>query len=193
MRYTSILLILMVVFSGGLLGQSQAFPEVNTKIAFINSTAILQGTAEGKQQLGTLEQFIAERRSRLETQNQELDQIKRQYNSQARMLNPATAAEMQKTITEKERSIRRLQEDMELEVTNRRNEVLNGMSAKIQEVVAEYAQANNYGVVFLENPNLPFYSPALDITASIIQAYDQKHPVAAAAGTSQTAPQNPAP
>jgi len=192
MRYTLTILILLFVISGGaVLAQAQTIPEISTKIAFINSTAILQGTAEGKKELGTLEAYIAERRTKLETEGRELEQIKQQYNSQSRMLNPATAAEMQQTITDKERSITRLQEDMELEVTNRRNSVLNVISTKIQVVVTEYAQTNGYGVVFLENPNLPFYSPALDITASIIQAYDQKHPVEGAAAQPATA--TPAP
>jgi len=191
MRYMKIYLVLLFILVSGawVVAQTQTapaagVPAVTAKIGFIDSTAILQGTAEGKQQLADLEAYVTERRKKLEEATQELEQIRRQYTSQARMFNPATAAEMQKTITDKEKNLRRMQEDMELDVTSHRNEVLNTMSQKIQAVVAEYAQANSYDIIFLENPNIPYFSPALDLTASIIQAYDKKHPVgSAAAGT----------
>ena len=76
MRYTAIILILLFVLSGGgLWAQATTIPDVSTKFAFINSTAILQGTAEGKKELGELEGFINDRRTKLETESKELDQI----------------------------------------------------------------------------------------------------------------------
>ncbi|GAB4232926.1 MAG: hypothetical protein Kow00109_05480 [Acidobacteriota bacterium] len=152
-----------------------------TKIAFINTTAVLQGTEEGKKDLAALDQFIAEKRQALEQQQQELNELKSQYDRQYRLLNPDTAAEMQRAITDKERKLARAQEDAQLEIEQRRDDVLTRMGEKIQAVIAEYAQQNGIGAVFLLTPGLPYYSEELDITADIIRLYNEKHPVAGAA------------
>ncbi|UCF36776.1 MAG: OmpH family outer membrane protein [Acidobacteriota bacterium] len=176
-RMTSVLLLLtLVLFSGAAVAQ-----EIATKIAFVNTTEILQGTAEGKAELAAMEQYVSSTRSELGGQNAELEDLKKTYNSQMRMLNPDTAAEMQRQISEKERTLRRAQEDLELEATQRQNQLLNKMSQKIRAVIAEYAEQNGYGAVFLDSPSMPFYAETLNITGTIIQIYDQKNPVAAPA------------
>jgi len=166
-----------------------------TKIAFINTTAVLQGTAEGKKELTALEAFVNERQKKLEDEQTKLQELRQQYDSQSRMLNPDTAAEMQRSISEKERTVRRAQEDLEMDINRRRTEVLTRMSEKIQAVIAEYAETNGLGAVFMETPTLPFFAPGLDITADIIKLYDQKNPVADAAAAPASggtaAPQNP--
>lgn len=168
----------------------QGDQRATTRIAFVNTSAILQGTGEGRRELSSLEEFINERQRSLETETNELEELRRQYDSQFRMLNPDTASEMRRTITEKERRLQRSQEDIELDINRRRNELLTKMSDKIQAVIAEYAQQNGFGAVFMESPSLPYYSPALDITEEIIRVYDEKYPVPGAPGT-PTPPESP--
>lgn len=179
--YLMIALVTAVFASGftSVAGQGAALGEV--KIGFINTSAILQGTAEGKQVLQGFESFVASKRKELETLSTELDTLRRDYNSKLNMLNPTTAAEMQRTIAEKDRALRRRQEDMEGEVNQRQSETLAQMSEKIQTVVVEYAEQNGFGVVFMQTPNLPYFSPALDLTATIIRVYDEKNPAGGAA------------
>lgn len=162
-----------------------------TKLAVVNTLAILQGTAEGKQQLAGLEAFRAQRQQEIQTQSSELQALQQQYQSQARMLNPSTASEMQAEIGQKERQLRRLQEDAELEFNRRQNESLSRVSEKIQVVITEYAEQNGFGAVFTQGPSLPYFAPALDITATIIRIYDEKYPVPGASATTGTTSQNP--
>jgi Skp family chaperone for outer membrane proteins len=152
-----------------------------TRVAFVNSTEVLQGTAEGRQALADLEKLFNQKQSELATRQTELDTLRREYDSKFRMLNPETLAEMQRAITEKDRQLTRAREDVEAEVSQRQNDLLARMSEKIQAVIAEYAERNGIGVVFLEAPSLPYFAEKLDITAEIIKAYDAKHPAAAAA------------
>lgn len=171
----------------------QAATATEARLAFVNTTAILQGTAEGKKELAALEAYISEQEQSLESQTSELAELRRQYDSQVRMLNPETAAEMQRTIQEKERRVRRAQEDVEMDITRRRNELLGRMSEKIQAVIAEYAQQEGLGAVFLETPALPYFAASLDITAEIIGVYDQKNPVAGEVAPATTPASSPSP
>ena len=58
--------------------------------------------------------------------------------------------------------------------------VVQAEDDKIQALIAEYAQQNGFGAIFLQSPSLPYFSPALDITANVIKIYDEKYPVAGA-------------
>ncbi len=159
-----------------------------TKFAFVNTLAILQGTAEGRKELQGIEAFKNEKQQAIQTQSEELQALRQQYDSQSRMLNPDTAAEMEREIATKDRQLRRLQEDSEFDLNRRQNELLTRMSEKIQALIADYAEKNGIGVVFLQNPSLPYFSPELDITAEIIKIYDEKNPVA---GAQPPAPASP--
>jgi Skp family chaperone for outer membrane proteins len=171
------LCLIQMAMSITVLGAQDAH-QAGTKFAFVNTLAILQGTAEGRQELQKIETFKNEKQQAIQTQSEELQALRQQYDSQARMLNPDTAAEMEREITNKDRQLRRLQEDAEVDLNRQQSELLNRMSEKIQTLIGEYAEQNGIGVVFLQNPSLPYFSPALDITAEIIKIYDEKNPVA---------------
>jgi hypothetical protein len=72
------------------------------------------------------------------------------------------------------------------------------MTTKMTRVLDEYANANNFSVIFdVSNPNTPvlYISNLIDITREIIALYDKEHPVqdkpAAPAKPPATAPAKP--
>ena len=172
--------LLIFVVQPALLMTASLAQESGTKFATVNTRAILQGTAEGSKALQELEVFRNEKQQAMQTQSEELQALRQQYDSQSRMLNPDTAAEMEREITTKDRQLRRLQEDAELELNRRQNELYTRMSEKITTLIGEYAEQNGIGVVFIQNPSIPYTTPALDITADIIKLYDERNPVAGA-------------
>jgi Skp family chaperone for outer membrane proteins len=175
--------------------QSQPGQTGGTKIAFINTTQVLQGTAEGRKELSELQAYEEALVKKLQAEQSKLDELQKQYASQSRMLNPDTAAEMQQSIQDQSRSVKRLQEDNQMDISQRRTDLLNKMSQKIQAVIADYAQKNSVGAVFLDSPTMPYFSQGLDITTEIISLYDQTHPVAGGqattSGAASPAPANP--
>jgi Skp family chaperone for outer membrane proteins len=173
------LFLIQIAASTAIVGAQEA-QTAGTKFAFVNTLAILQGTAEGRQELQKIEAFKNEKQQAIQTQSEDLQALRQQYDSQSRMLNPDTAAEMEREIANKDRQLRRLQEDAEVDLNRRQSELLTLMSEKIQTLIGEYAEENGIGVVFLQNPSLPYFSPSLDITAEIIKIYDEKNPVAGA-------------
>lgn len=168
--------------------QEQGSSAQEVKIAFVDTVAVLQGTAQGQREISQLENYIAEERKRLESETMEVQQLRQQLISQGGSLNNEARGEMQRQIEDRERKLQRDQEDIEREINRRRNEMFNRMSDKIQRVIVDYAEENNLLVVFIQDPALPYVSPSLDITEAIIQAYDAANPVQAPAASS-TPPQ----
>ncbi|MDA2929863.1 OmpH family outer membrane protein [Acidobacteria bacterium AH-259-O06] len=150
----------------------------NVKIGFINTLEVLNGTEEGKREIEKLNQFASEKQQQVVSQTTELQKLQEQYATQQRTLNPETRAEMERTIQDKDRKLKRLQEDIQLEYTQRRDELLGRMSEKIRVIINEYAPKNGYGVIFLRDQTQTYVEPSLDITQDIIKIYNEQNPVA---------------
>jgi outer membrane protein len=164
--------------------------EAGQKIAFVNTLEVLSATEEGKLGIGEVEQLITQRKQQYEDQKEELDKLQEQFTNQQLMLTPEGRAEMQRGIEGRQRKLQRFQEDSSVEIDRRRQQLLGRMSAKIQEIIIEYAQQKNFAVVFQRDQSQPYVSPGLDITQEIVEIYNRRHPLARAP---TPAPSSPAP
>lgn len=155
-------------------------PQGGSKIGFVNSLEVLYGTAEGQQKIAEVQKFIEEQQAEFDQRQEELQRLRDQVEAQRRTLNLQTLTEMQRAIDEKDRTLRRFQEDIQVEINQRRDEILEAMEAKIQQLIAEYARQGTYSAIFLQGESQIYVAPSLEITADIIRIYNERHPVGSA-------------
>ncbi|MEE8349916.1 MAG: OmpH family outer membrane protein [Acidobacteriota bacterium] len=156
----------------------------NIKIGFVNTIEVLYGTEEGKVELEKLNQFGTEKQNELVSEGSTLQQLQEQYSAQQASLNALTRAEMEREIQDLDLKLKRRQEDIQLEFNELQNELLERMSEKIREIIGEYAPENGFGVIFLRNEGQTYVDSSLDITADIVQIYNERN-TAASQGASQ--------
>ena len=77
---------------------------------------------------------------------------------------------------DKERDLQRLQEDIELEYNQRRDELLARASEKIRVIINEYAKLNGFGAIFLRNEAQTYVDLSLDITQAVTRIYNERYP-----------------
>ncbi|MDA2934594.1 OmpH family outer membrane protein, partial [Acidobacteria bacterium AH-259-D05] len=150
------------------------------KIGFVDSRAVLLGTEEGKAEIEQLNQFAAGKEQEFASETTALQKLQEQYAAQQLTLNPETRAEMEREITDRDLKLKRLQEDIQLELSERQNNLLARMSEKIQLIINDFAPQNGYGVIFLRNETQTYVDGQLDITPEIVRIYNERHPVAGA-------------
>ena len=184
----------LVLFAGlaGVMGaapwaMSQGLAAAGLKVGFVNSVEVLQGTDEGRQKLGGFQQWAEARQKELQQDKTELDRLREQFAAQERTLNPDTRTEMMRTIEDRDRRLRRKQEDSQLESESRNRQMLEQVGTKIQTIISEYAQQNGYSVIFLRNESQSYVDPSLDITKELVSIYNQRHPVASSQTSSAPA------
>ncbi len=148
----------------------------DTKIGFVNTLEVLYATEEGKRELEQLNQFASQKQQEIGTQSTDLQKLRDQYLTQQATLNSAARAQSERTIADKERDLQRLQEDIELEYNQRRDEMLAAASGKIQVIINEYAKLNGFGVIFLRNEGQTYVDLSLDITQEVIRIYNERYP-----------------
>jgi Skp family chaperone for outer membrane proteins len=149
------------------------------KIAFLNFAQVLEGTEEAKIEISGVRSFMDEKQRAFDQQSQELEQLRQQFAAQERTLNAQTRAEMQTTIGEKDRNLRRFQEDTQLEINKRRDALFARLSSKVQPILNEYAQQRGIAAIFFLDQLQGYFNPSLDVTQEFIQIYNERYPVGA--------------
>ncbi|MCH7804360.1 MAG: OmpH family outer membrane protein [Acidobacteria bacterium] len=189
-RATLRILIWMVIWAVGAgVGWAQTSSSSGVlKIGFIDSLAVLYGTQEGQQEIARVEQFIEEKQKDYESRLEELGKQQQQFQAQQRTLNPQTQTEMQRKLENEDRALRRFQEDIQVEMNTRRDDLLGKVGEKIQGIINEYAQKQNFGTIFLRSEAQVYVAPSLDFTQEIIRLYNERYPVSEGNSASTGAP-----
>lgn len=182
-RYLMITIFLALgTFPAWALGQATP-----TRIGFVDSSRVLQGTEEGKKGLEELNAFTTQKRQELDSRANELRQLQEQFSQQQRTLNADARAEMESQIQQKQLDLRRMQEDAQAEMERRQTALLQNMSEKVQAIIDGFAEQNQYDVIFMWDPQSQVYvDPTLDVTEEIIRLYNEQHPVAQTASATPT-------
>ncbi len=150
---------------------------MGTKLGIVDTRILLEQTEEGKRELAKLNQLVQERQKEYETKTAELQELNDQFTQQARTLNAESRSEMQRVIEERQLSLKRFQEDAQMETQKNEQEMLARIGSKVKTVLADYAQSNGYDLILQRDASQVFVSPALEITQDIVNLYNERYSV----------------
>src|SRR6476660_7200760 len=168
---------------------------VPTKIGVVNIQQAIGECAEGKKEIDALQQKFNPKQVELKSLNDEVENLKKQYQAQADKLSDEEKASRAKAIDAKQKALQRNYEDAQAEFQQAEQEVINRIGAKMLTVLEKYSNANGFAVVLdVSNPQT---SPVLwatqgtVITKELVEAYNADSgtaapapkPAAGAAGT----------
>jgi len=176
-------LALTLAASGTLLAQGAPAPAGN-KVAIVNIQDAIASTNEGKKELDALQQKFSPKQAELETQNDEVEGLKKKLQTDSDKLNDDARNTRVKEIEVKQKSLQRNFEDAQNEFQQAEQEVVNRLGKKMLDVLEKYAKANGYAMVLdVSNPQTPvlYASPGANITKELVDAYNAEVPVAAPA------------
>jgi outer membrane protein len=175
---------------------------VPTKIGVVNIQQAIQECAEGKKEIDALQAKFAPKQVELKTMNDDVEALKKQYQTQAEKLSEEEKSSRAKTIDTKQKALQRNYEDAQAEFQQAEQDVVNRIGAKMVGVLEKYGNANGFAVVLdVSNPQT---SPVLwatqgtVITKELVDAFDKENPAGATtpatkpAGTARTTPTRPA-
>ena len=175
---------------------------VPTKIGVVNIQQAIQECAEGKKEIDALQQRFAPKQVELKTLSDDVEAMKKQYQTQAEKLSDEEKGRQAKAIDTKQKALQRNYEDAQAEFQQAEQDVINRIGSKMVTVLEKYSNANGFAVVLdVSNPQT---SPVLwatqgtVITKELVDAYDKENPAGATtpatkpAGAARPAPARPA-
>ena len=149
---------------------------VPTKIGVVNIQQAISECNEGKKEIDALQQKFNPKQAELKGLNDEVENLKKQYQAQADKLSDEEKSSRAKAIETKQKALQRNYEDAQAEFQQAEQEVINRIGAKMIKVLENYANANGYAVVLdVSNPQT---SPVLwatqgtVLTKELVDAYN---------------------
>lgn len=156
------------------------------KVGIINVQQAILLTNEGKRDLELLEKKFEPKRTELQTQQKEVEDLKKQLAAQQDKLNDDARNQLVKSIDSKQKSLQRNLEDAQQDFQSQQGDIVNRIGGKLMEVIDKYAKANSYSAILdVSNPQSPVIWAAAntDVTKEIADAYNAQSNVPAPAST----------
>jgi outer membrane protein len=189
---------LSALITPGAVAQAAAAPAnapsaapAGTKIAIVNIQEAIAATNEGKKEFESLQQKYSPKQAELKTQNDEVENLKKQLQTQGDKLSDEERSSRVQTLEAKQKTLQRNVEDAQAEYQQDTQQVVNRIGSKMLNVLEKYAKSNGYAMVLdVSNPQSPvlYASTSTNITKELVDAYNSEFPVAAPAAKTPARP-----
>ena len=173
-----------------------------TKVGTISIEQAIFATNEGRRDFETLSKKLEPKQNELKGQNDELEGLKKQLNTQGDKLNEDARATLVKQIETRQKSLDRSVQDAREDAQNQQNEIAQRILQKLAPVLVKYANENGFGVIIDTSQPWPqgpvvWWGEAVDVTKPVVEAYNAQSgvpaPAATGAATKPAAPRSSVP
>jgi outer membrane protein len=172
-------------------------PASGTKVGTINVEAAVFGSNEGRRDADALQKKLEPKQNELKGQNDELEGLQKQLQTQGEKLNEDARATLVKQIETKKKSLERAVQDFQEDGQNQGKEIFSRILQKMAPTIVKYAQDNGYSLIVDTSNQWPqsqvlWSGEGVDITKAIVDAYNVSSGVAAPAASAKAPAPKPA-
>ena len=159
------------------------------KVGTINIQDAIFGSNEGRRDMEALQKKFDPKQTELKGQNDELEALKKQLNTQASSLNEDALATLKKQIESKQKVFDRAVQDAQEDFGNQQQEIATRILSKMAPMIVKFSQDNGFGLIvdtskpWPQSPVLWWNQDAVDITKPVVEAYNVQSGVPAPAAT----------
>lgn len=168
-----------------------------TKVGTINVEAAVFGSNEGRRDADVLTKKLEPKQNELKAQNEELEGLQKQMQTQGDKLNDEAKATLLKQIETKKKSLDRAVQDFQEDGQAQGKEIFSRILQKMAPTIVKYAQDNGFQLIVDTSNQWPqsqvlWSAEGVDITKAIVDAYNVSSGVPAPAPTGAPAAKAPA-
>jgi Skp family chaperone for outer membrane proteins len=154
------------------------------KVGVIDMQGAIAGSNEGQRDFEALAKKFEPRRVELQKLNTDVEDLKKQLNTQGDKLSPEAHEALVKNIETKTKTLQRSAEDAQNEFQQQQNEIAQRILQKMAPVITKYVSDNGYGLLIDASQPWPqgpvvVATQAVDITKSVVDTYNAQSGVPA--------------
>jgi outer membrane protein len=184
--------------SSGTPAAAPAASGTGTKVGTISMEQAIFATNEGRRDFEALSKKLEPKQNELKNQNDEIESLKKQLNTQGDKLNEEARANLVKQIESKQKTLDRALQDAREDAQNQQNEIAQRILQKLGPVLIKYATDNGFGMIVDTSQPWPqspvvWWGESVDVTKSVVDVYNAQSGVPAPPASSGTAPKPAAP
>ncbi len=159
-----------------------------TKVGTISMEQAIFATNEGRRDFEALSKKLEPKQNELKGQNDEIEALQKQLNTQQDKLNDDARASLVKQIETKKKSLDRALQDAREDAQNQQNEIAQRILQKLGPVLIKYANDNGFGVIMDTSQPWPqspvvWWRDVVDVTKPVVDVYNAQSGVPAPAST----------
>src|ERR1700722_16050390 len=160
-----------------------------SKIGTINIEQAVVGTNEGQRDFEALRKKLEPKQNELKGQNDELENLQKQLQTQGDKLNDDARMTLQKQIESKKKSFDRSVQDAQEDAQNQQKEIFQRILQKMAPVIVKHAQEGGFAMIvdtsnpWPQSPVLWYDGEKSDITKTVVELYNTQSGVAAPAAS----------
>jgi outer membrane protein len=156
-----------------LLGIGRAAAQQNvTKVAYVNTQAILKQTPGYAQAESTFTREVETYRVEVQKLQASLDSAASDFEQKSVMLSPTQRDAKRKELTGKQQQLEKRTQELQQKAATRERELLDPIQTKVNSVIEGVRAAGNYAVIFdvsAPNSGIVTADKSLDLTQRVIQ------------------------
>jgi len=167
-----------------------ATPDPNTaggvKIGTINIEQAIFASNEGQRDFEALSKKLEPKQTELKNQNDEVESLKKQLNTQSDKLTEEARNNLVKQVEQKQKALERAVQDARDDAQSQQNEIAQRILQKMAPVIVKYAGDKGFGAILDTSNPWPqgpvlWAAPSVDITRAVVDAYNLQSGVPAPA------------
>jgi outer membrane protein len=168
-----------------------------TKVGTINIEQAVVNTNEGLRDFGALQKKLEPKQNELKSENDELEALQKQLQTQGDKLNQDARANLVQQIETKKKAFDRAVQDAQEDAQNQQKEIFQRILQKMAPVIVKHAQESGYAMIvdtsnpWPQSPILWFDGEHYDITKAVVDLYNTQSGVPAPANGAATTPAKP--
>ena len=143
------------------------------KVAIVNVQQAVVDTQEIKKAQAEMQTKFKPRQDAISNLQAQLQSLQQEMN--APNVTPQRQAEIQAEGQDKQKTLKRLTDDLQSDVDQQRQDILGHAGRQMQEVLKTLAQQRGLDVIIDVSTTL-YFKPSLDVTAEATAAYDKAYP-----------------
>ncbi len=162
-----------------------------SKVGIINIQGAILASNEGRRDLEALDKKFDPKRTELQNLNKEIDDLKKQLNTQGDKMNEDARNTLVHSLETKQKAMQRSSEDAQNEYQQQQNEIAQRILQKMAPVIDKFAKDNQYSMLLDVSQPWPqgpvlWFGATADVTKQVVDLYNAQSGVPAPATPSSS-------
>jgi outer membrane protein len=150
------------------------FGQELTRVGLIDLQRCLQESVEGKRTTGVLKRKKDELQKQLDTKQQELFELRREFEKQSMMLSMDAQENKRRAVERKTRELEYYLQDLNEEMARAQEREKKRIFEELGEVIERIGSDGGYAIILEKRAGgVLYWNKAIDITDQVIKAYDK--------------------
>jgi len=148
-----------------------------TKIAAVNSQAVLERSVEGKKVIAQLQQKDKSNQAALTKMDDDIRQLETKLNTQRLTLTDEALIQLNSDLEKKRKDRQRFAEDSLRDIQELQGRLFLKVQNELIAIIEQIGKEKGYELIFdLAKSGAVYFNPAIDITEDVVKRYDAAKP-----------------